>query len=162
MWPKVWLGKPLKIEKKQEGAVVKPNARRLRGMFSSDPNDHACQETMKNAREKLERPMVPAMLCKRKSTECFWKQKLQLVASPQNLNQFGCMVESHESARPVKEKHHEDHIAGPGATSTNHFNLVRKFIQMPKVIKIPDAKEAVDKEWKKLATIPELETGEGP
>ena len=34
------------------------------------------------------------------------------------------------------------------------MNLVHKFITMPKAIKIPDAKAAVDKEWKKLETIP--------
>ena len=36
----------------------------------------------------------------------------------------------------------------------NHCNLVHKFIPMPQAIKIPDAKAAVDKEWKKLETIP--------
>ena len=35
-----------------------------------------------------------------------------------------------------------------------HYNLVHKFIPLPKAMKIPDAKEAVDKEWKKLETIP--------
>ena len=43
-----------------------------------------------------------------------------------------------------------------------HKNLVHKFTPMPQAINIPDAKAAVDKEWKKLKTIPELETGEGP
>ena len=36
----------------------------------------------------------------------------------------------------------------------NHNNLFHKFIPMPKAMKIPDAKAAVDKEWKKLETIP--------
>ena len=35
-----------------------------------------------------------------------------------------------------------------------HYNLVHKFIPMPQATKIPDAKAAVDKEWKKLDTIP--------
>ena len=30
-----------------------------------------------------------------------------------------------------------------------HCNLVHKFIPMPQAMKIPDAKAAVDKEWKK-------------
>ena len=34
------------------------------------------------------------------------------------------------------------------------YNLVHKFILMPKAMKIPDVKAAVDKEWKKLDTIP--------
>ena len=33
-------------------------------------------------------------------------------------------------------------------------NLVHKFIPMPQAMKIPDAKADVDKEWKKLETIP--------
>ena len=33
-------------------------------------------------------------------------------------------------------------------------NLVHKFIPMPQEMKIPDAKAAVHKEWKKLETIP--------
>ena len=51
-------------------------------------------------------------------------------------------------------KHHEDHIAGRGFTSMNHYNLFHKFIPMPQAIKICEAKAAVDKEWKKLETIP--------
>ena len=35
-----------------------------------------------------------------------------------------------------------------------HYNLVHKFIPMSQVMKIPDAKAAVDKELKKLETIP--------
>ena len=36
----------------------------------------------------------------------------------------------------------------------SQWNLVHKFIPMPSAMKIPDAKAAVDKEWKKLETIP--------
>ena len=45
---------------------------------------------------------------------------------------------------------HEDHIAGKGENSLQHYNLVHKFIPMPQAMKIPAAKAAVDKEWKKL------------
>ena len=45
--------------------------------------------------------------------------------------------------------HHEDHIAGEGHNSLQHYNLVHKFILMPQGMKIPAAKAAVDKEWKK-------------
>ena len=43
-----------------------------------------------------------------------------------------------------------------------HYNLVRKVIPMPQAMKIPDAKAAVDSEWKKLETIPawDLEKGQ--
>ena len=36
----------------------------------------------------------------------------------------------------------------------SHYNLEHKFIPMPQAMTIPDAKAAVDKEWKKLETIP--------
>ena len=49
---------------------------------------------------------------------------------------------------------HEEHIAGKGFTSMTHYNLVDKFIPMPQAMKILDANAAVDKEWKKLETIP--------
>ena len=50
--------------------------------------------------------------------------------------------------------HHEDHIAGKGDNSLQHFSLVHKFIPMPQAVKIPAAKAAVDKEWEKLEKIP--------
>ena len=49
---------------------------------------------------------------------------------------------------------HEDRIAGKGSTSMIHYNLVHKFIPVPQAMKIPDSQAAVDKEWKKLETIP--------
>ena len=71
---------------------------------------------------------------------------------------YGCMVESHESTRQREEsllsKTHEDRIAGKGFTSMTHYHLVHKFIPMPQAMKIPHAKAAVDKGWKKLETIP--------
>ena len=51
-------------------------------------------------------------------------------------------------------KYHEDHIAGKGDNSLQHYNLVHKFIPMPQSMKIPAAKAAVDKEWEKLENIP--------
>ena len=48
---------------------------------------------------------------------------------------------------------HEDHIAGKGENSLQHYNLVHKFIPMPQAMKIPAAKAAVDKEWQKLEKI---------
>ena len=47
-----------------------------------------------------------------------------------------------------RSKNHEDHISGKGVNSLSHYNLVHKFIPMPEALKIPDAKAAVEKEWK--------------
>ena len=59
-------------------------------------------------------------------------------------------MESHEYTRQRVESSppakHEDSMA--------HYNLVHKFIPMPQAMKIPGAKAAMDKEWKKLETIP--------
>ena len=49
--------------------------------------------------------------------------------------------------------YHEDHIAGKGDNSLQHYNMVHKFIPMPQAMKIPAAKAAVDKEWEKLDKI---------
>ena len=44
----------------------------------------------------------------------------------------------------------EDHIAGKGDNSLQHYNLVHKFILMPQAMKIPAAKAAVDKECERI------------
>ena len=38
--------------------------------------------------------------------------------------------------------HHEDHIAGKGDNSLQHYNLVHKFIPMPQAMKIPGSKSS--------------------
>ena len=67
---------------------------------------------------------------------------------------LACILEASESTRlrmgESLPTHHEDHIAGKGDNSLQHYNLVHKFIPMPQAMKIPAAKAAVDKEWEKL------------
>ena len=62
---------------------------------------------------------------------------------------LACFLEASGSTRPrVGESlphHHEDHIAGKGNNSLQHYNCVHKFILMPQAMKIPAAKAAVDK-----------------
>ena len=103
--------------------------------------------------------MAPAMPCKRSPngiTKVAAKVEIASEKIPQTIH--GCIVESHETTRQRAEssqpKNHEDRIAGKGFTSMSHYNLVPKFIPMPQVMKIPDAKAAVDKDWRKLETIP--------
>ena len=53
---------------KQKWAKEKPkidDAGRLRGIYCIDSDDEEHKETLKNARRKLERPMTPAIPCKR-------------------------------------------------------------------------------------------------
>ena len=66
----------------------------------------------------------------------------------QNLRVF---LEASESSRlrmgESVPTHHEDHIAGQGDNSLQHYNSGHKFIPMRQAMKIPAAKAAVDKEW---------------
>ena len=57
-------------------------------------------------------------------------------------------------ASSLPTKHEDPHCWQKDFTSMTHYNFVHKFIPMPQAMKIPDAKAAVDKEWKKLETIP--------
>ena len=69
----------------------------------------------------------------------------------QHKTKYACIVKADETSRKRLEgtqyKGHEDHIAGKGDNSLQHYNLVHKFIPMLQAMKIPDAKAAVDKEW---------------
>ena len=70
---------------------------------------------------------------------------------------LACILEADESTRMRMGNsiphYHQDHIAGKGENSLQHYNLVHKFILMPQAMKIPAAKAAVDKEWEKLEKI---------
>ena len=77
------------------------------------------------------------------------------VVDPTKLKtKLACILEANESTRlrmgNSEPNHHEDHIAGEGDTSLQHYNLVHKFIPMSQAMKIPAAKAAVDKEWEKI------------
>ena len=160
LWPELWRGmsKNAKLREKHKWAIEKPkldNARRLRGIYFIDPEDMEFKEIIKNARRKLETPMAPAMPCKtcKKNKHGETRSKTNDFKS-----KFACILEASESTRMRMEeslpKYHEDHIAGKGDNSLQHYNLVHKFIPMPQAMKIPAAKAAVDKEWEKLEKIP--------
>ena len=68
---------------------------------------------------------------------------------------YACFVEADEERlEGTLHKDHEDHTAGEGINSSNHYNLVHKFIPMPKAMKIPDAKGPVDQKCENLWKIP--------
>ena len=71
---------------------------------------------------------------------------------------LACILEASESTRlrmgDSLPNYHEDHVAGKGDKSLQHYNLVHKFIPMPQAMKSPAAKAAVDKEREKLEKIP--------
>ena len=99
---------------------------------------------------KLETSVAPAMHCKTvKNCESGASNKIK--------TKLACILEADESKRMRMGNsiphNHEDHIAGKGENSLQHYNLVHKFIPMPHAMKIPAAKAAVDKEWEKLEKI---------
>ena len=159
LWPELWtkLGRNAQLKERQKWSDEKPkldNARRLRGIYFIDPEDKEFKETIKNARRKLETPMAPAMPCKtsKNSQHGATRGKSNEIKS-----KLVCILEASESTRlrmgESLPNHHEDHIAGKGDNSLQHYNLVHKFIPMPQAMKIPAAKAAVDKEWEKLEKI---------
>ena len=155
LWPELWksMGKHAKLKEKQKWSEEKlhlENARKLRGIYFIDPEDTEFKETIKNARKKLETSVAPAMPCKiMKNCGSGASNKIQ--------TKLACILEADESTRMRMGNsiphHHEDHIAGKGENSLQHYNLVHKFIPMPQAMKIPAAKAAVDKEWEKLEKI---------
>ena len=156
LWPELrtTLGRNAKLKEKQKWSNEKPkldNARRLRGIYFIDPEDKEFTETITNDRKKLETPVAPAMPCKtsKKNKNGETRSKTNEIKS-----KLACILEASESTRLRMEEslpnHHEDHIAGKGDNSLQHYNLVHKFITMPQAIKIPAARAAVDKECEKL------------
>ena len=144
-----------KRKEKQQWAVKKPkldNARRLRGIYYIDPDDEEFKRVVKNVRRKLEIPMPAAM-----------PYRLQLHKHRETCGTVGqyktknaCIVEADESMRIRMEgsqsKNHEDHIAGRGMNSLQHYKLVHKFIAMSEAMKISDAKAAMEEKretWRK-------------
>ena len=78
-------------------------------------------------------------------------------ASNKIKTKLACILEADESTRMRMgnsvPNYHEDHIAGKGDNSLQHYNLVHEFIPMSQGMKISAAKAAVDKEWEKLEKI---------
>ena len=150
LWPELWksMGKHAKLKEKQKRSNEKlhlENARKLRGTFFIDPEDKEFKETIKNARKKLETSVAPVMPCEimKKSCGNGGSNKIE--------TRLASILEADESTRlrmgNSLPNHHEDHIAGRGENSLQHYNLVHKFNPMPQAMKIPAAKAAVDKEW---------------
>ena len=135
------------------------NARTLRGCLFHWPwGQGMSEETIKNARKKLETPVAPAVPCKisKNSQNLVTRGKSNEIRS-----KHACILDASESTRLRMEEsppnYREDHIAGTGDNSLQHYNLVHKFIPMPQAMKIPAAKAALDKEWEKLEKIPAWE-----
>ena len=129
LWPELWksMGKNAKLKEKQKWSEEKihlDNARKLRGICFIDPEDKEFKETIKNARKKLETSVAPAMPCK-------IMKNCGSGASDKNKTKLACILEANESIR-IEPSNHEDHIAGKGENSLQHYNLVGQGDGVPK------------------------------
>ena len=146
--------KNAKLKEKQKWwneRLHQENARKSRGIYFINPEDKEFIETIKNARKKLETSVAPAMPCK------IMKKNCGSGGSNKLKTRLACILEADESTRlrmgESSPNHHEDHIAGKGENSLQHYNLVHKFVLVPQAVKIPAAKAAVDKKWEKCEKI---------
>ena len=107
---------------------------------SSTRRTRESNETIKNARKKLETPVSPLCLARfARSTRIVGV--VHPIKSKQNLRVFWKLANLQGlrmgESLPI---HHDDHFAGKGDNSPQHYNLVHKFIPMPQAMKIPAAK----------------------
>ena len=124
LWPELWktMGRNAKLKEKQKWSDEKlhlENARKLRGIYFIDPEDKEFKETIKNARKKLETSVAPAMPCK------IMKKNCGSGGSNKIKTKLACILEADESTRlrmgESLPTHHEDHIAGKGDNSLQHY-----------------------------------------
>ena len=100
------------------------NVRKKRGIYFIDPEDKEFEETIKNARKYLETTVAPAMPCKASKKE---KHGATRGKSNEIKSKLACILEASESTRLRVEQslpnHHEDHVAGKGDNSLQHYNF---------------------------------------
>ena len=107
----------------------KPCFGHIAAVVISSTRGYGIQKTIKNARKKLETSVAPVMLCK------IMKKNGGSGASNKIKTRLACILEANEPTRlrmgSSVPNHHEDHIAGKGENSLQHFILVHKFIPIP-------------------------------
>ena len=100
------------------------------------------------------------MLCKRAN----FRNGVTCIQKDDHKSRLTCILEADETKRlrmeGIEPRIHQDHVAGKGDNSLHHYNLVHKFIPMPQAMKMPAAKEAADKKWRKLEKQFRVESGE--
>ena len=158
-WPELWikLGRNAKLREKQKWSIEKPkldNARRFQGIYFIDAEDKEFQETIRNARKKLETPMAPAMPCKTCKKVRKGRPVARLKISSQNLRVSWKPVNAHDCVWKNLCRITIRTILQEKGTIHCNITIWYTIFPMPHAMKIPAAKAAVDKEWDKLEKIP--------
>ena len=90
------MGKNAKLKEQQKWSNEKlhlENARKLRGIYFIDSENKEFKETIKNASENFETPIVPAMPCKNNEKNC------GSGASNKIKTRLACVLEAGECSR---------------------------------------------------------------
>ena len=150
------------LKERQKWSHEKPkldNAKKITRNYFIDPEDKEVEETIKNARQKLETPMAPAMPCKTSKSNQHWVTRGK---SNKIKSKRACILEAIESTKlrmgESLPNHHEDDIEEKGTIHCSITIWYTKFTPMHQAMKIPAAKAAVDKEWEKIEKIPAWDT----
>ena len=100
-----------------------------------DPEDKEFKEIIQNTRKKLETPVAAAVPCK------ISKNSQHVVTSGKSneiKSTLACILEAGESTRlrmgESLPNHYEDHIAGEGDNSLQHYNWEHKFVPTPQAV----------------------------
>ena len=105
---------------------------KLRRIYFIDHEDKEIKETIKNAREKLETSVAPAVPCKiAKNCGSGGSNKIKN-KTKQNLRVFWKLMNPQECVWEIRYRIITKTIfAGKGEDSLQHYNLVHKFIPVP-------------------------------
>ena len=163
--PEVWTkkGKASQNREKQEWKNEEPkfdNARGLRGIYFTDPDDQDCNETLKHARRKKERLVVAAMPCKRKAqtnTLRWLQSRKSHLKSFQNDLWLFCgspWIQKTTSGIFSTYKTQRSHGRQRRYLDDSLQFASHIYSFAPSDEDSECKKTAVDKEWKKLETIP--------
>ena len=110
--------------------------------------------------EKWKRQWLPLSLARHARKARKVRSVSRLMISSQNLRVSWKPVNPQECVwKNLYQNNHEDHFAGRGDNSLQHYNLVHKFISLPQAMKMPAAKAAVVKimgeTWKYFGVEPD-------
>ena len=155
LWPELWkaMGKHAKLKESKSGLkkrFILTTHENCVESISSTPRIRNSKKPSRTRERNWKHQFAPAMPCKiMKNCGSGGSNKIQ--------TKLACILEASETTRMRMGNsiphNHEDHIAGKGENSLQHYHVVHKFIPMPQAMKIPAAKAAVDKEWEKLEEI---------